>query len=208
MDDPLQVFEGVELLLSEGSEYITTENGYRIRLAVTRAGANLIPRNGRDIPCYVAINGIDLSQFGIIVNQCYNTALLPEPVKPPLSIGISAMNGLLVYPPAGSTYRSKQVIIECTMTADSLDGFYYNYSALFGHMAAQTAIELETEAGTVRCYYSNMTDFVKLAPFSRRVLVKFNLVLTCINRMHPKLLLADESRAFYITTENKYRIRV
>lgn len=152
MDDPLQIFTGT---------------------------GNLIPRNGRPSRTYVTINNRDLADFGIIVNQCYNTVLVLPSVKAPLSRTFSNTNGLIVYPPGQSTFDVKQIVIECTMTANSREDFYYNYEALFNNLTIKEAIRLGTFAfDNAPCYYSSMSGFQKLKPFSNRVLVKFSLTLT------------------------------
>lgn len=141
---------------------------------------SLTPRNGRSKPAQVKINGIDLSEFGIIVNQCYNTVLRLANPKPPLTRSFSKANGILAYTPARTTFEVKQITIDCTMTAQSLDDFYFNYGVLFNHMRATGVIEIGNYSGNDLCYYSSMTDFEKLSPFSRRILVKFSLNFICL----------------------------
>jgi len=181
MDNPLQVFTGT---------------------------SNLIPRKGHDSLSYVSINNRDLSEFGIIVNQCYNTILQPPAIKPPLVRSFEYSTGLITYTPLYSKNEKKQVIIDCTMLAASRSDFYYNYEALFNNLRSEEAISLSVAAGDVKCYYNSMQGFKKLKNFSKEIKVQFSLILTCINNLKIRNYLVTEDRAFYITTENNYRIRV
>ncbi|MFR9164994.1 MAG: hypothetical protein ACLVKO_01750 [Dysgonomonas sp.] len=182
MDNPLQIFIG---------------------------SANLIPRRGRSAKSYVTINERDLADFGIIVNECYNTVLRFASVKQPLTRSISNINGLMVYPPAQRVFEAKQTVIECTMTANNREDFYYNYEALFNNLTIKAAIPLTTFAfDDMACYYSSMSGFQKLRPFGSRVLVRF--VLTLVN-MSPGLIefiLGMEDGFAAITETDDYFIEV
>jgi hypothetical protein len=159
MDNPLQIFAG---------------------------SANLIPRNGRPARTFVTINNRDLADFGIIVNECYNTVLRLSAVKPPLTRSISNMNGLTAYTSARTVLEPKQTVIECTMTANNRDDFYYNYEALFNNLTVKEAILLSTFAyDDASCYYLSMSGFQKLRPFGSRILVRFALTLV---HMSPGLI--------------------
>ncbi len=151
MDSPLQIFTG---------------------------STNLIPRNGRPARTFVTINNRDLADFGIIVNECYNTVLRLPAVKSPLTRSISNINGLIAYISAQTVFEAKQTVIECTMTANNRDDFYYNYEALFNNLIIKEAIPLTTFAyDDVSCYYLSMSGFQKLRPFGSRVLMQFSLTL-------------------------------
>jgi len=147
----------------------------------------LIPRNGRSQWSYVRINGIDLAAFGIIVTQCYNTVLQLPAVKASLMRSFARRTGLMYFAPEKSTFRTRQIVIECTMIAANREDFYYNYEALFNNLTVKQAVTLSTFAGdNMECYYTSMTNFQKLKPFSGgKAKVSFNLVLEFI-RMKPK----------------------
>jgi hypothetical protein len=162
---------------------------------------------------FVEINGYDLSRFGIVVNQCYNTAMsLPE-AKHPLTRSFSNKTGLEVLYPAGNRYvkqalKNKQIVIECTMMADSLYTFYHNYEALFNNLTRREAVELFTLYENFDCYYSAMQNFEKLEPFGKRVKVKFDLVLTIIRPNRPVSVLATETGIPVMTENGLYYIRI
>lgn len=182
MDDPLQLFTG---------------------------SGNMVPRNGRDGQTFVKINGRDLADFGIIVNQCYNTVLRLPAVKSPLTRSIGNRTGLLVYPLSKTTFETKQVVIDCTMTAGSRDDFYYNYEALFNSLTLKEAVQLSTfAADDESCYYSAMQDFRKLQPFSSRIMVQFSLVLTLTGPSLIEYLLSTEDGYLVVTEDGQYFIEV
>lgn len=182
MDNPLQIFTG---------------------------SANLIPRNGRMARTFVSVNNRDLADFGIIVNECYNTVLRLPAVKSPLTRSISNINGLIAYTPAQRVFEARQTVIECTMTANNRDDFYYNYEALFNNLTIKEAIPLTTFAyDDVSCYYLSMSGFEKLRPFGSRVLVRFTLTLV---HMSPGLIdyvLGMEDSFAVITEDGEYFIEV
>lgn len=162
----------------------------------------LVPRNGRNSQTYVAINGIDLNDFGIIVNECYNTVLrLPIP-KQPLTRTFGQRTGALAYFPDKTTFEKKQVIIECTMMADTRDDFYYNYEALFNNLTQLKPVKLTTFADTgADCYYSAMQNFVKHKPFGNGVMVSFDLVLTQIETSPFTYVLGTEDNTAIVAND-------
>ncbi|WP_165043721.1 hypothetical protein [Dysgonomonas sp. ZJ709] len=141
----------------------------------------LQPVGGRASITHVQINGYDLAAFGIIVNEAYNTVLNLPAVKPPLIRSFERRSGLLVHTPADIAYETKQIVINCTMTANTRAEFYTNYEALFNNLTLTTAaVSLRTYEGTEDCYYTAMQGFKKLRPFGSRIIVEFSLVLTAI----------------------------
>jgi len=132
------------------------------------------------IPSYVKINGYDLSLFGITVNQCYDTILALPSIKQPLTRSFETSNGLQVYPTEKNSFESRQILIDCTMRANTRDSFYHNYEALFNNLIKPRAVRLSSYMGENDCYYSSMQGFEKLQPFKNGVLVKFTLKLTTL----------------------------
>ncbi|NDV95367.1 hypothetical protein D0T84_10620 [Dysgonomonas sp. 521] len=185
MDDPLQLFSNPNLLTPSLSR----------------------PKQ------FVEINGYDLSRFGIVVNQCYNTALNHPAAKLPLERSFSNRSGLEVQYPANARevkqmLRNKQIVIECTMMADSLAIFYHNYEALFNNLTRPGAVELSTLYENFDCYYSAMQNFQKLDPMSKRIKVQFELVLTIIKPNRPIPVLGTETMIPVMTENGKYYIRI
>lgn len=181
MDNPLQVFTG---------------------------STHLIPRNGRTSKTYISINNRDLADFGIIVNECYNSVLRLPAVKSPLTRSISNINGLIAYTEAQTVFEAKQTVIECTMTANNREDFYYNYEALFNNLTIREAIPLSTFAyDDVSCYYSTMSGFEKLRPFASRVLIRFTLTLIHMSPGLIQFLLGTQDN-YLINTQDNYFIQM
>lgn len=177
MDDPLQIFTNKQL----------TE-----------------PINGRNNPSYVKLNGRDLSEYGIIVTQCYNSILqLPE-VKSPLTRSFERYNGLLVHLSENNVFEKETIIIECSMLANTLSDFYHNYEALFNNIAIPEALRIETGYSKMKCYYSKMSGFQKIKPFKNGVSVKFNLEFINITPVLINYLLASEDSRYIITENGLY----
>ena len=177
MDNPLQIFTGSK---------------------------NLIPSNGRGSRTYVRINNIDLSDFGIIVNQCYNSVLKLPSVKKPLVRSLERKTGLTAFTPSQSVFDVKTITIDCTMTAASREDFYYNYEALFNNLSIKNAVRVTNFTGDDLCYYNSMSGFEKLASFGRRVLVKFSINLVCLNPGLITYVLGAEDSSALLTEDNEY----
>lgn len=159
------------------------------------------PVANRDNLSYVQLNQIDLSRFGIVVRDVYSTALLPRPAKRPLERKIQNINGVIADSATEPKKRARQIVIECTMLADTLNEFWVNYTALFNNMNTPFMINLDSPHGkTIGCYYSKMANFKKNAPFSRRIKVSFDLIMQEIRLMDFLRLLSSESN-YLITTE-------
>lgn len=179
MDDPLQFFTHPEITHPAGSWNNKT---------------------------YVTIGGRDLGEFGIIVTQCYNSLLLFPALKRPLTRSFDKENGLLVSTPATANYEVKQVTISCVMRATDLTEFYNNYEALFNVLTVKEELSLSSYAGTETCFYSSMSNFRKLRPFKSRVLVSFDLILTCLDSGAVAFLLAAEDGSLFVTEDGMYFI--
>lgn len=206
MDDPLQIFTDNSILspslfgsflLNEDGSFSGTEDDFFVDL-----GDAVIRNHSR-----VKINGYDLSEFGIVVNQCYNTVLKMPAVKQPLTRSFERRSGLLAYTKRERTFDVKQIVIDCTMLSGSRYEFYYNYEALFNNISKTGELTISTYTGDVACYYSAMQNFKKLRPFNSRILVTFSLVFTLLHPGIIRYVLATEDGA-YITTENEYLIIV
>lgn len=127
----------------------------------------------------ISLNGYDLSKFGIVIQDAYSTALRPRSAKKVLERKIQNLSGTVADTVVSPKKSGRQMVIECTMLADTLNEFWTNYTALFNNLRVATAVQLGiTRAGVViNCYYSKMTNFKKETPFSRKIKVSFNLIL-------------------------------
>lgn len=126
---------------------------------------------------HVQLNGVDLSQYGIIVKEVYSTVLRPASPKSTLERSFNHINGIWADVAIIRKKESKQVTIDCVMSAGTLSEFYNNYNALFGVMNSTAPIELSTLDTDRLCYYKAMSNFTKLSTFSKKVRVGFQLIL-------------------------------
>lgn len=141
--------------------------------------AVISPVSNRTNLAQISINGYDLSKFGVVVQDIYSTALQPYSAKSGMVRKIQSLNGLIADTGVAPKKTSRQIVIESTMLADTLNEFWTNYTALFNNLRISTAVQLGvTRTGAIlNCYYSKMTNFKKEAPFSRKIKVSFNLIL-------------------------------
>lgn len=125
---------------------------------------------------HIQLNGVDLSQYGIIVKEVYSTVLRPASPKSTLERSFNHINGIWADVAIIRKKESKQVTIDCVMSAGTLSEFYNNYNALFGIMNSAAPIELSTPDTDRLCYYKAMSNFTKLTIFSKKVRVGFQLI--------------------------------
>ena len=137
------------------------------------------PISTKIMPTYVYLNDIELKNFGVIVKNIYDSALQFSDSKEGIIITQERNSGQVVYP--SSKLKSKKITIECAMLADTRDEFYTNYYALFNQLTILQALQLRLADGTTRnCYYSSMTNFSKIKPFSSGIHIQFTLNLVDI----------------------------
>ena len=161
----------------------------------------LIPDISYHNKTYISLNGYDLSRFGIIVSECYNSVMKLADAKAPLTRTFEYKRGLESYPSVSPRLQNKQIIISCTMLADSLDRFLYNYQALFNNINKKNALAIVTYYDDFECYYSDMQNFIKEEPFDRRIKVSFDLIFNIIHPNRPVPILVTEN-LIPLTTEN------
>lgn len=127
----------------------------------------------------ITLNGYDLSKFGIVVQDAYSTVLRPRSAKEGLVRKTQNVHGVSADTGTVTKKQARQIVIECTMLADTLAEFWTNYTALFNNVRKTTALQLGiTRAGTVlNCYFAKMANFKKETPFGRKIKVSFNLIL-------------------------------
>lgn len=160
--------------------------------------AVIAPVSQRENLSHIKVNHFDLSEFGIVVQEVYSSALRPHSLKSMLERNIHGVDGNiidLVDLDIKSKSAARQITIDCTMLADTLTEFYVNWNALFNNMRVTVPIELQVSqaAKRINCYYVKMTNFRKLAPFKRKVKVSFSLVLQEVTQITLLRLLATKS---------------
>ena len=137
------------------------------------------PTAVRDTLAQIILNGFDLSRFGVVVREVYSTVLRPRSAKGTLERKSSATHGTIDDVGIAPKRQARQIVIECTMLAETLTEFWTNYTAFFNNLRITSAVRLGiTRTGTVLdCYYSKMGNFKKETPFSRKIKVSFDLIL-------------------------------
>lgn len=205
MDDPLQLFGDPTILVPRKiGSFLYTDSALFV---ATDTGLLIDIGDALDIDkhiSHVLLNGIDLGAFGIIVNECYNSMLRLAAVKKPLTRTFARMSGTKAYPRQTPTFEPKELVIKCTMRADSRTEFYYNYQALFNNLAKTEALQIESYLGTVDCYYSKMTDFRKLGNFSSGIMVQFTLRLVQLGGEFKYYVLGSKTDTAIVTDANEY----
>lgn len=159
----------------------------------------------------VAINGIDLSKYGIIVNEVYSSALRPRSVKDVLIRKVNNIHGQIVDSGeigAGvyvdKTRKSKEISIDCTMIADTANQLKINLNALFNVVSADSPVSLKLAYESSYCYYVKMSRFRKRTPFSRKVSVEFTLHMREMSWRELVRLFATQNGLILTTQDGKF----
>lgn len=159
----------------------------------------------------VSINNVDLSKYGIIVNEVYSSALKPRSAKDILTRKINHIHGQIaddgqigigVY--ADKKKKSKDISIECTMIAGTANQLKINLNALFNVVSADSPISLKIAFESSYCYYVKMSKFRKRTPFSRKVSVEFTLHMREVSWREYIRLLAAQNGLVLITQDGKF----
>jgi hypothetical protein len=135
----------------------------------------VVPTAWRINPAHVTINGMDLSLFGIVVQDIYNTALV-QGVKEGLLIKSDYRSGLIADIAAAHKKRMQPITIDCKMIADNREDFITSYTALFNKIkSGVVTLGLTAAQEQFSCYYSGMSGFEKRPWGSGRAIASFKL---------------------------------
>lgn len=156
---------------------------------------------------FVEINNIDLSKFGVIVSQVYDTALKLGDKKEPLTIISEINTGVHVDNAAQARFDKQDITIHCNMIAPSLQQFYSNYNALFNHLSQRGELLLRFVAAQkcYKCYYveQQVTGLVLRENSCR---LTFSITLRTIDfefSTYSTRVLGDENRRAILTETRK-----
>ncbi len=134
----------------------------------------VLPEGGRSINTHVTINGLDLAEFGIIVNSIYPSAL-KFGVREGVTAESQYRSGLTADVAFAPKWRKHPVKIECTMILSGRGEFMTNYTALFNILSGNI-ITLGIPLMELQCYFAGMSSFEK-RPWTGRAFAKFTLDL-------------------------------
>jgi len=164
-----------------------------------------IPNSSKQYPASgIIINGLDLAEFGIVVNECYSSMLLLPAVKAPLVRSFAKRTGVLAYPSSSPRFEAKENVIKCTMSASTRQEFYYNYEALFNNVSQAGEIMIESYLGQAACYYTKMENFKKHGAFSQGVMVSFTLSFLQIDTGLTIFVLGAEDGSALLTEDGEF----
>lgn len=157
------------------------------------------PISQSKIRTYTKINQIGLSQFGIIVQDVYSTALRPASAKKVLERKSDHLDGMWADVDEIASTQLHEVMIDCTMKANSVSELNTNLTALFNNMNITTPLTVDVAGQRFACYYTKMSRFKKEAPFKRSVRVSFTLHLQEFSEIQIARILATQSNIALIT---------
>lgn len=159
----------------------------------------------------VALNSIDLSKYGIIVNEIYSSALRPRSAKDVLVRRVNTVHGQVaddgeigdtgVFVPKKK--KSRELILDCTMIAESTNSLLINMNALFNVLRSDMPVSLKLAYESIYCFYTKMSRFRKRTVFSRKVSVEFTIHLREVTWKQLIRLLATQQGYVIATQDGK-----
>jgi hypothetical protein len=137
-------------------------------------GSTSSPTANRTIPTQVQIGGVDLSAFGIIVQDIYSSAFRYG-IKDRLVYQSAYSTGNIADTSYAPKRGKQELTIRCTMICDDRAAFLENYSALFHALdVASFTLNMVAAGKQFKCYYSAMEGFKK-RPWTGRAVAGFDL---------------------------------
>lgn len=138
--------------------------------------ADSSPTGSEFSPTQIKLNGMDLCQFGVVVQEAYSSILKPSSPKSGLKIEAENQSGIIADMRFVPKKEARQIIMTCTFLS-SRRNFKKNWSALFNQLTRPGILKVEAAGQEIDCYYVSMSDFAKLLPLSNRAYFTFNLNL-------------------------------
>ncbi len=125
---------------------------------------------------FVLLNGIDFGKYGIIIREVYNTALTIKSPKTGLIREFAKMDGAITDTLFLPKKESRNISIDCTLLASTLEEFWINYSKLFSVLTSNLPFTLSlANSEEIICYYVAMQNIVKRRPFREKIKLDFTL---------------------------------
>ncbi|MDN5291817.1 MAG: hypothetical protein PWQ06_2056 [Anaerophaga sp.] len=136
--------------------------------------------SGNGYPTHVLINGSDLSVYGIVIREVYNTALATRKPRTGMLREIAHINGAIADTGFVPKREGNTINMECTLLAGDITEFWANYIALFNVLSSTSGpLILTLDNGKeIRCYYQSMSNVRKDKSWSQRVKLDFTLRFT------------------------------
>ncbi len=124
----------------------------------------------------VMLNGKDMADYGIIIQEFYNTALQIASPKKGIVQESAYSNTAIADTAFVPKKEARQFNMECTLLADTIEIFWNNYTALFNELAKLEVMVITLSNGEqINCYYSAMANTKKVRPFNTKIQLSFTL---------------------------------
>jgi hypothetical protein len=136
------------------------------------------PQSGIVLQCGYALDGRELSEYGVYVLRGSNTEIRKMPaVKKNLLQDLRNRSGVL-YDGERVRFQTKDVKLPCLMRAATLPGFWRNRDALLYDLIrpGERMLRVDATCGEYACFYKSCSASV-FAPYGK-IWFRFDLVLT------------------------------
>lgn len=121
-----------------------------------------------------ALNDRDLSEFGIAVQELYDSTLKPLSCKQGLVRDLPHLSGVIAYSNSSAT-ESKEIVLSGEILASTPEGLVGNLQALWQEVSQPGALKLTTPGGSFNCYYTSMSSLQRKNTRSQKMIFTFTL---------------------------------
>ncbi len=155
------------------------------------------------------LDGIPLSDYGIIVDKGRDEVLKSPSVKMNLNREIQTVDGV-IYDADHVVFASKEVTFKCRLKAISAGHFWNCYDAFFSALVApgERFLYVDYVEGEFPCYYQSTSGFKIITLRDGPVMAEFSLTLvfTVFRIDGNDYLLSTESGELIITEDGEFYI--
>lgn len=138
-----------------------------------------IPAGFAPLACALAMDGVALDKYGIVIEDGLNDLQKPATIKKNLTRKNSLTNGQ-IYDAQFVRFAEKEITLKCCLSAPQIADFWNLYNAFLGDLTKSGERIFTHEGQTYYGYYRKSGNF-DLVSHSREVVLKFDVTL-CITR--------------------------
>lgn len=141
------------------------------------------------------------AEYGICILAGTAGSILSRPeAKQNMLRNIKTVSGV-IYDPSTATFKSKDITLNCLMTARNMDGFWQNWRALVYELFRPGERTIAMYGKTLPCYYRSC-KVSRFAPFGDKVRMAFTLTMRVTGNLAERyvegLLVTDDNRLVVI----------
>lgn len=160
-------------------------------------------------PSLFEMDGVDLADYGVIVDESLSAFERMPEVKQNLRRKISILDGE-IYDAENVVFSSKEATFKCRLKAADMGSLWSCYDAFFGALIrpGERSLYVDYMGSDFPCYYSKATGFKLLGLAPAMISFNLTLVFTVFRIGGTDYLLASQGGNLVISEDGRYCIDV